>query len=210
MDREPIFWSSTQPHSNDSDRMRDRMVNGKRVREKVPQIGHDGDYDRPKKAQNSRWATVVRHDGHTVFMVFTNAAAHLETSTTFAAYQKSKMRHFGWYALGDCPLALLATGALTKDHFVDQSILTQSPCERGTYGVDKPCPHCISERDARRKQHAADEAEKLASFRDASEKTVDAMQDQAAAMREQTKMLAEMAKATMSAAIAKPKAEPSK
>lgn len=186
MDREPIFWSTTQSGYNTKDRERDIVVAGRRIKERFPQRGHDGDYEDKKLARhaNQRFVRVVRHEGHITPLVLTNAAAHLDTNTDFAGYQKAKMRHFGWFALGMCPLALLAMGDLSTDHFADQSLVKQAPCAPRTYSEAEPCPHCKAETTARRALNAEIELERNASYKDSTEKLIDAQREQTNAQRE--------------------------
>jgi hypothetical protein len=182
MTTEAIFWTSTTPGYNTKDRERDIVVAGKRIKERFPQHGHVGSYDSKKKAGGQRFVRVVRHDGHVVCLVLTNAAAHIDPSTPFGNYQRAKMRHYGWFPLGSCPLAMLATSQVTPEQFVNQAMLKEPPCTPGTYGENKPCPHCVAETTARQKAHTADEAERMASFKDPTEKLVEAGREQTQAI----------------------------
>jgi hypothetical protein len=181
-ERETIFWTSTRPGYNDRDRQKVTFVDGKRVVERVPQRGHQGDYENRRPARGIRSVDVVRHDGHRVHCCVTNGAAHLDDNTEWAQYMRAKWRYFGWYPIGSCPLALVLTGTMRKSHFVDQSLLSERPCEHGTFSVDKPCKHALAEWRARQKQQAAvmDEVEK--NFRDPNEKIVDATREQTQAI----------------------------
>lgn len=180
MDREPCFWTTTQPGFNTPHRERQVMVDGRRVREKFPQRGHQGDYDDLRPARGIRSVLMIRHDGHTVQVALTNAAAHLDHTTPWGQYQLMKARSLGWFQPSQCPCALLLTGELTREHIVQVEILNSRPCDPGTYSVKAPCPHVLAERAARTAQHNRDEAERLASFRDQGEKIIDAQRAQTA------------------------------
>ena len=147
--REPIFWTTPRQGYNDRDRQRVRFENGRAVIERFPAKGHLGDYENRVTAPGTRYVTVVRHDGHSVFMVLTNGAAHLDVMTPFASYQRSKMRAFGWFPLGACPLALLANSELYACNFANQAIVTEQPCVPGSYSEASPCKHCLAEKAAR-------------------------------------------------------------
>jgi hypothetical protein len=182
LDREPIFWTSTRPGYNNRDREKVRFENGKRVVERVPQRGHQGDYDDRKPARGIRAVTVVGHDGHAISCVLTNAAAHLDHLTPFGQYQQAKWRYFGWYPVGSCPLARLANGEMKADHFHAQSILKDRPCEPGSYNEKDRCKHSLAEEAARKKSRAAENADNETKWRDPQEKVVDATKAQTEAI----------------------------
>jgi hypothetical protein len=189
-EREPIFWTSTRPGYNQRDREIVRFEDGRRIVEKVPQRGHQGDYENRKtdsRCARARWLHVVTDKGNWIRMVLTNAAAHFDANTDWGQYQRAKARYFGWFPVWSCPLALLSTGELKRGQIVDRSLLEQKPCEPGSYSEQKPCPHCVSETDARRARHAADEVERYKNYVDATEKTISANRQD---MREQTETLA--------------------
>lgn len=166
--RDPIFWLTTSENQN-LERTRTRMINGRKVTERVPQHGHVGDYENKTRAKGRRYVKVVRHEGHTVPLLLTNAAAHLTTGP-YAQYAMSKARAFGWYPEGGCPCALLIGGELTNDQVVSPDVRNGTPCEQGTHNIDRPCKHDLAERAARTKQWNEDQAEKMAGFADADEK----------------------------------------
>lgn len=178
MDREPIFWVSTSNGSNARERERIVMKDGQKRIERFPQRGHQGDYDDKRPANGVRSYLMVRHDGHTIHMAMTNAAAHLDPTTTFGQYQLAKARHLGWFRLGQCPCAMLLTGDLVADHIVNKAMLKEAPCAPGTYTPSKPCPHALAEQAARQKSHGAYEAKRMAGFKDATEKLVEAGNEQ--------------------------------
>jgi len=180
MDRELIFWATTNPGGNIRDREKVVMQNGRKVVIRHPQRGHVGDYDERRVADFTRSINVVRHEGHVTALVLTNAAAHTDTSTPYAQYQRAKARALGWYPLGSCPCAGIAAGEFSRDSFVTEEVRNGQPCERGTYGEAKPCKHALLERDARQKQHATDEAERMSAFKDPTQKMIEAGQQQAA------------------------------
>lgn len=116
-----------------------------------------------------RYETVVRSDGHVISMVLTNAAAQVDGDTNFKKYQRAKQRHFGWFPITQCPVNLLNTGELNEFQIRDKSLLTAQPC-RGKHTEQNPCPHAIAERDARRKAHAAGEANRMKAYQAEAEK----------------------------------------
>jgi len=116
---------------------------------------------------------VVRHEGHIVPLLLTNAAAHL-THGPYAQYQLNKGKHFGWYPEGACPCALFIAGELKGDNVVSAEVRNGKPCEPGSHSQAKPCPHDLAERAARRDQWNADQAERMAGFRDKEEKAQEA------------------------------------
>ena len=141
MEREAIFWTSTSAGYNTRDREKSRMEGGRKVVEKVPQRGHQGDYESRRPARGVRYITVVRHEGHRVSLVLTSAAAHLDHNTPQGQYQLAKAKHHGWYQIGQCPCALLVTGGMLPEHFVDKKVAKDKPCEHGVYSGAKPCRH---------------------------------------------------------------------
>lgn len=166
--REPCFWLTTSEDSN-RERTVTRMIGGRKVTEKIPQHGHEGDYENKRRASGRRYIKVVRHEGHTVALLLTNAAAHL-TNGPYAQYQMNKARHFGWYPEGACPCALFIGHELTADQIVSEEVRTGTPCAQGTHSIANPCKHDLAERAARKAQWNADQAERMAGFRDADEK----------------------------------------
>lgn len=180
--REPVFWTSTLPGYNDRDRQKVRFENGKKIVERIPQRGHMGDYENRRPARGTRSIRTVRHDGHVIDHVLTSGAAHLDPTTPQGQYQLAKGRHFGWYPIGSCPLAMLAIGNVQKDHFHDQTLLADQPCPPGSCNENKPCKHALAELEARRKTRAVEAAELQARFRDPAEKMVDAQREQTAAL----------------------------
>lgn len=120
--------------------------------ERVPQRGHAGDSD-PKspriETRIRRWMHVLRHDGIEARVPITTAAAPVEDSN-YGAWMGMKARHFGWIPIGQCPLALLLTGAIRVHHLVAVELQGEQACPHGTYGEQKACPHYLVERRARR------------------------------------------------------------
>ena len=166
--REPCFWLTTSEDAN-RERTITRMVGGRKVTEKIPQHGHEGDYENKRKGRGRRYVKVVRHEGHTVPLLLTNAAAHL-TQGPYAQYQMAKARSLGWYPEGACPCALYIGRELTADQVVSEEVRDGTPCASGTHSIANPCKHDLAERKARAAQWNADQAEKMAGFRDADER----------------------------------------
>jgi hypothetical protein len=186
-DREPILWCSRPGHNREREIV--RFENGKRIIEKIPQRGHQGDYENrriDRRCAAARWIHVVRHDGFAVRMLLTNGAAGMDPNDSWGQYQKAKARYFGWFPIGSCPLALVATGDIKASQLVDRSLIGQKACEPGSYSEATPCPHCLSEHRARIGAHADAETERYKNFQDVHEKQIDAHR---ADMREQTQAL---------------------
>lgn len=161
--REPCFWTSTVPGYNTRDRQRTEMRDGKRITIRFPQSGHAGDYENRTRAQGTRYLWMIDHHGFEAPIVLTCAAAHMNPHDAYGQRVMQKARHFGWFLPGQCPCALLTTGELTKDHIVDRTLLTATPCAQGTYDHKNRCKHSLSERAARAAQNKAiqDEREVL-------------------------------------------------
>jgi hypothetical protein len=171
MNREPIFWTTTAKDYNKSDRERVSFNNGKRIVEKVPQIGHVGDYENKIKAKGQRYVYVVRNEGHVVPLLLTNAAAHMDPNTPFGQYQRNKARALGWYPAGGCPCALALAGEFHYDQFRTAAQLRKSsPCKPGSHSYKDACDHDLAERAARAKEWNAEESERMASFKPAADR----------------------------------------
>lgn len=179
-DREPIFWTSTKPGYNTKDRERVRNENGRRIVERIPQRGHQGDYENRRPAQGVRSVRVVCHDGNTVDSTLTSAAAHLDHTTPQGQYVMAKWRHFGWFPLGNCPLALLGVGQLQIGHFRDQSIVSESPCPPNSCNTANPCKHALAELAARRSAQRAEALEVESKYVDPTQKILDGQRDNTA------------------------------
>jgi len=171
--KEPIFWTSTQPNYSDKDRVRYTMVDGKRIREKVPQRGHVGEYDNYTYAPGVRYVTVLRHDGHIINSVLTNGAGHTDHTGPYGQYIRMKHRGLGWFGMGECPCALVAAQTISRDTLVCEANRDAQPCAPGSYNAKSPCPHAIAERDARRKQHVEAMTEKEHAFKTKDDKLIE-------------------------------------
>lgn len=150
----PIFWSTTQAGYNDSDRTKRYMRNGKRVVEKLPQTGHVGDYNDKRRARGTRFVKMIDSAGTEIAYVLTNGAAHMDPNTGYGQHMKAKARALGWYAIGECPCALIAANEINPQAFIVDAIRDGSaaPCQRGSYKgdhLDSMCPHATAERNAR-------------------------------------------------------------
>lgn len=159
----PIFWTTTEPNFNDRDRHKRYMKNGKRVVEKVPQSGHVGDYNEKRRAQGTRYITMVNGVGNTFSMVLTNGAAHMDPNTAYGVYVKRKARALAWFGIGECPCLLIANNEVDPDGFMSDECRTGEPCKRGSFkgtDIDTMCPHAKAERAARMTAHAEIEAER--------------------------------------------------
>lgn len=172
--REPCFWLSTSEAGNGiAERTRTRMVNGRRVTEKVPQHGHDGDYETKMKAKGQRFVYMIRHEGHEISCVMTNAAAHLDPSGPYGNYVRRKARFLGWYPSGTCPCAHRLSGALQDHHIVStevrEAVAKGEACANQANRLN-PCKHDLAERAVRTVQWNADHLERLSAFRSEAEK----------------------------------------
>jgi hypothetical protein len=164
MEREPCLWMQT---GTDTEPLRSRtvMVNGRPVKHRYPQRGHQGDYDDLRPATGIRFVYMVRHDGNVVAHTLTNAASHLDHTTPWGQYQMQQARFLGWFNPGQCPCALRETGDLKMHHLVSEEARTGKPCAMGTYGWAEPhvfddnCPHSKAERAARQARHAEEQLE---------------------------------------------------
>lgn len=201
MNREPIFWTTTTPGYNASDRERrvwvdDVLPNGKKIRkqatEKFPQRGHLGDYETRFQAPGERWMLVVRHDGHEVRAVLTNGAAHMDSATGYGQYVRAKARALGWYDPRQCPCALLATGGLQPEHIVSEEVKAAEPCRPGAYDPKKErCPHSIAEKAARMAATKEIQDQREIAFKTKEDKLLEVMREQLEAQRAQTAALVE-------------------
>jgi len=175
--REPIMWTSPNPGYNAADRERRSFRDGKEVVERVPQIGHVGDYENKRQAPGIRYIEVVRHEGHVAPIVLTSAAAHLDANTSYGLQQRGKCIHFGWFPIGVCPVALLGTGELNLKHVRDKSLLSAQPCPPGSCDREHRCSHSLSEQKARSEWWSKAEAERAAAYKTSEEKLADAYRD---------------------------------
>jgi len=179
-DHEPIRWVNARGAY--SGVTHTRFENGRKITERLPQRGHVGEWGSHNPMRGIRDVRVVRHDGHVVNAVLTNGAAHNDDSTEWAQSQRAKIRYFGWYPIGACPLALLLTGNLKRSNFVDQSLLGDKPCEHGTYSESKPCKHALAEERARKALNVENQNEIIRNYKDTGEKTLEATREQTAAL----------------------------
>lgn len=193
--KEPTFYTTTDSEAtgyNKPDREGYVMRNGKAVRVKHPQAGHQGDYDAVirMRGEGQRWITVVNSQGNVIYYVLTNGAADMNPNSEYAIDRRRKAKFFGWYPVGQCPVALLAAGEMRRGHFADRALLNEQPCQPGTYSIGKPCKHALAERDARRAAHNKIEKEVADAH---ANKLVEAQQAQTEAitkaMGEQTEKL---------------------
>lgn len=167
MKREPIFWLTTSdPRNGAAERERVIMVDGEPRVEKIPQHGHQGDYENRSRAPGVRYIKVVRHEGHTVALLLTNAAAHLDPTTGYGNYMRSKARALGWYPEGACPLALLAAGEISANQLASEELRAPKAqaCAARTSNQANPCKHDLAERAARAVKWGKKQRERAAAF----------------------------------------------
>lgn len=173
----PTFWVSTNNAANDGERTKRYMRNGEHVIEKVPQTGHVGDYDSKRRAPGQRYFKLINSQGNEISYTMTNAAAHMDTGAGYGQDRRRKARHFGWYAIGECPSALVVAGEINPDAFLTAEIREgQNPCAKGTFKgdhIETMCPHAKAERDARLSAHAKREAERAEKLKSKDDKLVE-------------------------------------
>lgn len=200
MNREPIFWTTTSPGYNDSDRQRavtyddvdpeTGEVTKRRGIEKFPQRGHLGDYEDRRTAPGDRWMLVVRHDGHEVRAPLTNGAAHMDSATGYGQYMRTKARALGWFDPRQCPLSLLQVGGLQDEHIHERSIIGQHACTRTGREKDR-CPHSIAEKKARALNTRKIQDQREQAFRTKEDKMLEMMKMQIDAQNAQTAAIVE-------------------
>lgn len=181
---EPIFWLTTK--QGDADKFRTMYRRdpdtGKMIIEKHPQHGHEGPYDGPRhKARGVRYIYYVRHEGHEIALVMTNAAAHLDHETSWGNYQRRKAQHFGWYAVGQCPVALIGAGQMERDKFMSPETRNGTACVPSvvaTLSRFSLCPHDIAERAARKKAWDEVQRELAARYRSQAEEHLEELRKQ--------------------------------
>lgn len=187
--REPAFYTTSnaaQTGYNNPDRETLVVVEGQPVKIKHPQGAHQGDYDAPIRMlrEGRRWISMVKGDGNVVFYVITCGAGDDDPHSDYARERKQKARALGWFPIASCPISLLKTGALLREHFVERSLLNQEACDHGSYSIVEPCPHARAEREARTRAHNRREHARDASFKDPSLKLIEAQQAQTTALVE--------------------------
>lgn len=175
-DREPCFWTSTTPGYNTRDRQRTIMRDGVRVTERFPQRGHAGDYEDRRRAAGTRFLVMIDHNGHSIAVPLTNAAAHLDHTAPYGQHMMGKARALGWFQPGACPCALMSTGELTRHHILSDEVRKGQACKPGTYSYDAPCPHSLAELAARRAKNDAIQQDRERSMKDSGTKHLEATQ----------------------------------
>lgn len=183
--RDPTFWTTSDHASsgyNTPDRERTIAVDGETRKLKVPQGAHLGSYEQPIRVrkEGNRFITMVNGAGVVVYYTITAGAGDCDPNSPYALYRKLKARSFGWFPLADCPVALLRTGMIAKEHIAAAELLDAQPCQHGTHSLDKPCPHAIAERDARAARQRAKTDAIISAHESADEKLVKAQQAQTA------------------------------
>jgi hypothetical protein len=184
---EPILWAHKVTRAkpvlrlNPETGQREQVIDdetGEPVTERIPQIGHVGDYENPVAMRRPGWVHVLKHDGHEVRVKLTNAAAQEDLNHSYANFMRAKIRHFGWVIVGTCPLVAVASGDIRKQHLAARSLLTERACERGSFGELNPCRHYLAERDARRARHGVLEARRNSSFKPEADRLIEAQAKQ--------------------------------
>jgi len=163
---DPILWVTTNPgdmnNTHPRRTLRTQRPDGTVVVERVPQRCSDNnDYDNPSvKTNYKRWVRVVKQCGTEVRIPITNAAAHTDPNTGYAAHLREKCIAFGWYTYGKCPVAEILGGEHDRRAFISPEVLEAVAkgvaCVPGTFSEAKPCPHCLAEKAARSARHLAE------------------------------------------------------
>jgi hypothetical protein len=141
---------------------------GRAILERQPALCHSGDdyEDRIVHPRaRGRYVVCVRHDGNVAAIVMTNGAADLDLSSGYANYVRMKARALGWFPfVGCCPVRELKARRLRRDRVRAPELLarTAKVCSAERLKSERPCPHAIAERDARRAWHAAEQEKQLA------------------------------------------------
>lgn len=173
MATDPCLWIDADRNQQEMDqnaprrarKVADASTRTAAVYERHPQfcsLGDEPDKPGTSRRDYQRFVHVVRHDGHIVFATLTNASAHLDVNTGYAANQRNKHRHLGWFRFGQCPLAAAMAGELKPHLIVSYAIAdlvekNHPPCQpkRDARGAAIPCEHATIEIEARRKAHNA-------------------------------------------------------
>lgn len=157
---------------------------GQPVRERVPQRAHDpaGGYDAPRLARMSRWLHVCTQQGNTVRVPISMAAADAEGTDHYGKMVRAKAQHLGWLPVGQCPLRLLAAGAVQRHQLVDPALReaaskNAAPCS-GQHGEERPCPHYLAEETARKAAQARRQAKVDAAYKTDADKVIASNQQQ--------------------------------
>lgn len=203
VNREPIFWAHMNEEVNKAERQTIRIVNGKRIVEKRPQMPHIGDYEVRVRAPGQRYIIMVKEDGNVVPIVHTCAAADLNMGSGYANSIKQKSLFLGRFPLAMCPCAMMMAGTLRPNTVVSDEVREGTACARGTHSLDKPCPHALAELAARREQHNAVEHEITMKYREEEERKL-------AAQREMNKELLEGVATSTANAVAAAMKKPAK
>jgi hypothetical protein len=169
MSHDTTFFTTPNATFNKADREAVAVIDGRPRMIKHPQAGHVGDYDAPVRTRGEgvRWISVVKTDGNVVYYTITAGAGDSNPNSEYAAERKQKMRHLGWFPVGECPLRVLE-----PNQFVDKSLVGDAPCDSKTCSRTNPCPHSDAERAARVAAHNELDAERCAAVKDPNEKLI--------------------------------------
>jgi hypothetical protein len=135
--------------------------------ERLPALCHGGDDYESRQVHpraRSRFVVCVRHDGHVVAITLTNASADLNLTSGYANYVRMKARSLGWFPfVACCPVRELKAKRLRRDRVRAPELLARGAkvCSPERLKSDRPCPHAIAERDARRAAHAVEQEKQL-------------------------------------------------
>jgi len=162
-----------------------RVVNGKRIVEKIPRTAQD---PRRPGARLRRWVRMLDSYGNDVFAVLTTAAAEAVPEGKYANTQRRKFRKHGWFPFGQCPIALLSTGQLRKSALLTQWKDGERPCDPNKCDGEHPCKHAVAEQVARQDVNRVNDAAQADAWKSGEMKMAEANH---AAMQEQTKAITE-------------------
>ena len=79
----------------------------------------------------------------------------------------------GWLHYGRCPISLVQSGEIAREHIAEKSILDDRPCEPSSCDETHPCRHMLAEDRARKARNAKIEAEREAMYKSEEAKRVE-------------------------------------
>lgn len=218
----PITW--VHPNSGTGVRqVTTRQPDGSLVVDKYPHTAPPEAGHPLAKRGFRRWEKVVDSYGHVIRACITEASSSYDTNSSYAQYQKAKMRKNGWVIYGECPKASLLVGTIDPFSLIPDN-RSGAPCERGTFDSGEgraslgPCKCIQAEIAARRKSNkvAMDKLERK--YQTEQSRTLDAQaksaetasasfEQLAAAQLKQTELMAKVVERLAGDEVEKPAAK---
>lgn len=149
---EPIVWAGQM--ITQKTRWEGEGENRRKIVEQFPQSADNG------RTWGRRWALAIDPAGNEVSSPLTSAGAIFNPEDQSARAIARKRRDAGFFLLRQCPVALLGTGELKKEH-LHPRLWQESACEAGTYSEKHPCPHARFEAKRRMQEHNLQMAQRL-------------------------------------------------